>query len=91
MNQIFLKKAIARDELWAYGYDLEMKAQLSQWKVPGSTHLKRVQQSCSKIKTMLTVFSDWEGVVHHKYAPPVQTINKEYDLNVLHWLRDAIQ
>ena len=40
---------------------------------------------------MLTVFFHWEGVVHHEYAPPGQTINKECYLNVLHWLRDAMQ
>ena len=46
-------------------------------------------QSLRKIKTMLTVFCYWEGV-NHKYAPPGQTTNKEYFLNVLHQLRDAI-
>ena len=70
----FLKKVITRDESWVYSYDLEMKAQLSQWKSPGSPCPKKVQQSCSKIKTMLTVFFDWEGVVYHKYATPGQTI-----------------
>ena len=49
----FLKKF---DASWVNGYDLEMKAQWSQWKSPGSPHLKKVQQSCSKIRTMLTVF-----------------------------------
>ena len=39
---------------------------------------------------MLTVFFEWEGVVHHEYAPPGQTINKEYYLNVLCRLRDAV-
>ena len=38
---------------------------------------------------MLTVFFDWEGVVHHAYATPGQTINEEYYLDVLHWLKDA--
>ena len=33
---------------------------------------------------------DWEGVVHHKHTPPGQTINKEYYLNVLSLLRNAI-
>ena len=37
----------------------------------------------------LTVFFDWKGAVH-KYAPPGQTINKEYYHKVLRWLRDAI-
>ena len=38
----------------------------------------------------INVFFYWEGLVHHEYASPGQTINKEYYLNVLHWLRDAI-
>ena len=40
---------------------------------------------------MLTVFFDWEGVVHHEYTPPGQTINKEYYFNVLPRLREAIE
>ena len=86
----FLKKVITRDELWVYSYGLETKTQSSQQKLPGSPYLKKVQQSHSKIKTMLTVFFDWEGVAHHNYIPPNQTLNKEYYINVLHWLRDAI-
>ena len=31
--------------------------------------------------------SDREGIVHHKYTPPGQTINKEHYLNILHWLQ----
>ena len=75
--------------MWVYGCDPETKAQSSQWKLSVSLLPKKVWQSRSKIKTMLTVFFDWEGVVHHKYTPPGQTINKEYYLNVLCWLRDA--
>ena len=52
----FLKKVITRYESWVYGYDPQMKAQLSQWKSPGSPCPKMVQQSHSKIKTTLTVF-----------------------------------
>ena len=87
----FLKKVITRDELWVYSYEPEMKAQSSHWKSPGSPRPKKVQQSCSKVKTMLTVLFDWEGVVHHEYIPSGQTINKEYYLHVLHRLRDAIR
>ena len=85
-----LKKVINRDESWVHGYDLETKAQSSQWKLPDSPHPKKAGQSHSKIKTTLTMFFDWEGVGHHKYAPAGQIINKEYYLNVLHWLRDAL-
>ena len=44
----FLKKVITRDESWVYGYGLETKALSSQGKVPGSPHLKKARQSCSK-------------------------------------------
>ena len=56
----FLKKVITGDELWVYSYNPETKAQSSQWKLPCSPHPKKVQQSCNKIKTMLTVFF-WLG------------------------------
>ena len=86
----FLKNVITGDELWIYSYDLEMKAQSSQRKLLCSSCLQKVQQRHNKIKTMLTVFFDWEGVVHHEYMPPGQTVNKGYYLNVLRWLRDAM-
>ena len=54
-----------------------MKAQSSQWKKSGSPCPKKAWQSRNKIKTTLTVFFDWESVVHHKNAPPVQTFNKD--------------
>ena len=73
----FLKKVITGDESWVYSYDLKKKAHVSKWELPGSPRPKKAQQSPSKIKTMLTVFLDWEHVVHHEYTPLGQTINKE--------------
>ena len=90
-NEPYFLKVIAEDEACVYGYDLETKAQSSQWKSPGSPCSKKVRQSPSKMKTMITVFFDWEGVVYHEHALPGQKINKEYYLNVLCWLRDSIQ
>ena len=86
----FLKKVITRDKLWVYSCDLERKAPLSQWKSPGAPLPKKAQQSCSEIKTMLTVVFDWESGIHHEYVPPGQTINTKYYLNVLRQLRDAM-
>ena len=84
----FLKKSITGDEYWVavHGYNPEMKTQLSQWKSLGSPHPKKVWQSCNKMKTMLTVFFDWKGVVHQENTPPGQTIYKQYYLNILHQL-----
>jgi hypothetical protein len=40
---------------------------------------------------MLTVFFDHEGIIHHEYAPNGQTVNKEYYVEVLCQLCDAVQ
>jgi len=40
---------------------------------------------------MMTVFFDHEGVVHHEYAPPDQTKTKDYYIEVLRRLRDAVR
>jgi hypothetical protein len=40
---------------------------------------------------LLTVFFDYRGIVHHSYAPEGQTINKEYYLEVIRHLHDAVR
>ncbi|XP_042211468.1 protein GVQW3-like, partial [Homarus americanus] len=82
-------QVINGDESWFYGYDPETKAQSSQWKLPASPRPKKARQSRSNVKAMLTVFFEHEGVVHYEYAPPGQTITKEYYIEVLHRLRNA--
>jgi hypothetical protein len=68
----FMKTVITNDESWVYGCDLETKAEACQvW---------------SKVKVMLTVFFDHEGVILHEYAPDGQAVNKEYYVKVLHGL-----
>jgi hypothetical protein len=44
----------------------------------------------SKVKVLLTVFFDYCRIVHHSCAPEGQTINKEYYLEVIHHLCDAV-
>ena len=68
----FLKKVMTRDKLWVCSCDPETKA--FQSKLPGSPCPQKARQSHSKIKTMLTLFFDWEDIVHHKYTPPGHTI-----------------
>ncbi|UYV76634.1 hypothetical protein LAZ67_14001539 [Cordylochernes scorpioides] len=43
------------DEAWAYGYDVETKAQSSQWKLPHEPRPKKVRQVRSNVKVLLTV------------------------------------
>ena len=64
------------NESWVYGYDLETKAQSSQWKHSTSPRPKKARQVRRNVKVMLTVFFDSRGVVHHEYEPQGQNINK---------------
>lgn len=87
----FLKTVITCDESWVYGYDPETKAQSSQWKHATSPRPKKARQVRSKIKVMLTVFFDCNGVVYHEYAPEGQNITKDYYLEILRRMRDAVR
>lgn len=79
------------------GYDVETKAQSSQWRHSGSPRPKKARQVRSNVKVMLTVFFDFNGIVHHEFLPQGQTINKECyklqlgNLQVQRRLREAIR
>ena len=45
----------------------------------------------SNVKVMLTVFFDFNGIVHHEFLPRGQTVNKEYYLQVQRPLRETIR
>jgi len=40
---------------------------------------------------MLVVFSDWKGIVHHKFVSCGQMVNKQIYQEVLAYLRDAVR
>ncbi|UYV84478.1 hypothetical protein LAZ67_X002338 [Cordylochernes scorpioides] len=64
-----LQRVITGDEAWVYGYDVETKAQSSQWKLPHEPRPKKARQVRSNVKVLLTVFFDFRGVVHHEFFP----------------------
>jgi len=86
-----LKRVITGDETWVYGYDVETKAQSSQWKSPGEPRPKKARQVRSNVKVLLTVFFDYHGVVHQEFLPQGRTVNKEYYLEVMRRLRESIR
>jgi histone-lysine N-methyltransferase SETMAR len=86
-----LKRVITGDETWVYGYDIETKAQSSQWKNPGEPRPKKARQVRSNVKVLLTVFFDYHGVVHQEFLPQGRTVNKEYYLEVMRRLRESIR
>ncbi|UYV71894.1 hypothetical protein LAZ67_9000961 [Cordylochernes scorpioides] len=86
-----LQRVITGDETWVYGHDVETKAQSSQWKLPHEPRPKKARQVRSKVKVLLTVFFDCRGVVHQEFFPQGRTVNKEYYLQVMRNLREAIR
>ena len=86
-----LQRVITGDESWVYGYDVETKAQSSQWKMPHEPRPKKARQVRSNVKVLLTVFFDCRGVVHYEFLPQGRTVNKQYYLEVMRNLREAIR
>ncbi|UYV76679.1 hypothetical protein LAZ67_14001721, partial [Cordylochernes scorpioides] len=86
-----LQRVITGDEAWVYGYNVETKAQSSQWKLPHEPRPKKARQVRSNVKVLLTVFFDCRGVVHHEFLPQGRTVNKEYYLQAMRNLREAIR
>ncbi|UYV73990.1 JRKL, partial [Cordylochernes scorpioides] len=86
-----LQRVITGDEAWVYGYDVETKAQSSQWKLPHEPRPKKARQVRSNVKVLLPVFFDCRGVVHHEFLPQGRTVNKEYYLQVMRNLREVIR
>ena len=86
-----LKKAITDDESFVYGYDIETKAQSSQWKRPEVQRPKKAHQVRPNVEVLLTVFFYSNGVLNHKLFPQGSTVNKEYYFEFMHRLRETIR
>jgi len=89
-DENFMGQIIMGNETWVCGYDPEMKHQSSQWNSADSPRPKKGRQVLSKVKVMLIVFFDMEGIVHYEYIPQGQTVNQQFYLQVLKRLRLAI-
>ena len=74
-----------------YSCDSETKALSSQRKRPEEPRSKIARQVRSNKKVLLTGFFDFNGMVCHKFLPQGRTVNKEYYLEVIHRLREAIR
>ena len=80
-----LNRDIPSDESWVYGYDIEIKAQSSQWNRP---EVPRPKKACLvRLKVFLTVFFDYNGMVHHEFLPQGHAVNKKYYLKLMSQFR----
>lgn len=90
-NETFLSKIITGDETWVYGYDPETKRQSSHWKSAASPRIKKARMAKSKVKVMLIVFFDCEGLVYSEFVPQGATVNGSYYTEVLRRLYQAVR
>ena len=91
MSDTYIQHITTDDETWVYEYDVETAQQSSEWRLPNEPKPKKPLESRSKIKVMLTVFFDSQGVVHSEFLPDGQSVNAEYYLSVLKRLRENIR
>ena len=52
---------------------------------------QKARHSRSNMKVMLIVFFDWKGIVCYGFVPRGETVNKEFYLNILKRLREAVR
>ncbi|UYV63484.1 hypothetical protein LAZ67_2004229 [Cordylochernes scorpioides] len=62
-----LKRVITGDEIWIYGFDSETTQQASEWRFKNEPRPKKARKAPSKVKVMLTVFFDYQGIVHNEF------------------------
>jgi len=74
----FLDKFITGDESWCFACDPETKCQGSEWVGEHSPGPKKLRFQKSKVKTMLIVFFDKQGIVHKEFVQEGCTVNAEY-------------
>ncbi|GFU41914.1 HTH_48 domain-containing protein [Nephila pilipes] len=82
----FLKTIVTGDESWCLEYDPETKRQSSKWTSPGKGRPMKVRASKSKTKTMLLVFFDSRGIIHHEFLRQGSTVTGAFYKDVLHRL-----
>jgi len=70
----FIKCIITGDETRVYEYDTQSRHQTSEWKASNEPRLKK-HRFQSKKKAILTVFTDYNGIVHHEFLPEGQFLS----------------
>ena len=89
-DDTFVKRIITGDETWVWQPDVLTKQQSSKCRASNEHKTKKTRKFQSKIKILLSVFIDYQVLVHHEFIPRGQTVNKEYYLGVMRRLCESI-
>ena len=69
----FFNKIITGYETWCFAYDPETKRQSSEWVGETFPRRKKLKFQRSRIKSVLIIFFDSQGVVHKEFVPDGKT------------------
>ena len=79
----FLRTIIIGDETWYYQFNPESKRQSMEWRSLSSLRPKKSRLQKSKVKTMLTVFFNSNGIIHKEFVTVGLTVNSAFYEEVL--------
>jgi len=71
----FFKKIVTGDETWCFVKDPTTKRQSAAWIGETSPRPKKLRFQKSRVKTMLVILFDWQGVIHKEFVSEGETIN----------------
>jgi histone-lysine N-methyltransferase SETMAR len=83
----FYKCIVTGDEKWVLYENPQKK---NQWLSPGETPVPVPKPGLHPKKILLTVFWDYQGIIHFEFLEMGQTITAEFYCQVLDRLRDAL-
>jgi len=74
----FLNRIVAIDETWIRDFEPELKSQSCQWKHSTSPRPKKCRRQQSKVKLMMIMAYDKNGVIATDRVPPGSTVTASY-------------
>jgi hypothetical protein len=80
----FFNKIIGGDETWCFVCDPKTKRQCSECVSETSPQPKKLKFQRSRIKTMLIIFFDSQGIVNKEFVPEGKRVNAEFYKGVMH-------
>jgi len=73
-DECYGENIITGDETWCFAYDPATKRQSAEWVGQNSQKPKKLRFQKSRVKTMLIVFFDVEGVIHREFVSDGQKV-----------------
>ena len=87
----FFEEIVSGNETWCFAYDPTSKRQSAACVGETSSRPKKMRFQKSRVKTMLVIFFDWQGVIHREFVPEGETINAVYYKGMMERLLNRIR